>query len=136
MIPGGWQDHRRYRTIRVVSMEKPREIYTQLLDERRREVAVREQRHVALGYLRLGIVLAGLAVVWISLETHAVSVAWVAIPILAFFATIVIHEKLLGVLELRRRAVRFFERSLERLDGNWAGRGESGAAYLDAEDRK
>jgi len=114
-------------------MEKPREIYTQLLDERRREVAVREQRHVALGYLRLGIVLAGLAVVWISLETHAVSVAWVAIPILAFFATIVIHEKLLGVLELRRRAVRFFERSLERLDGNWAGRGESGAAYLDAE---
>ena len=114
-------------------MEKPRVIYNELLENRRRDVAVREQRHRALGYLQLGIALAGLAVVWISLETHAVSIAWVALPIAAFAAAIVMHAKLLGVLERRRRAVRFFERALERLDGNWAGTGESGAAYLNAD---
>ena len=114
-------------------MDNPRLTYTQLLDERRREVAAGEQRHHALGYLRLGIVLAGLALVWIALATRALSIVWAAVPIAAFFATIIMHEKLLGGLELRRRAVRFLERSLERLDGNWAGAGETGAQYLKPE---
>src|SRR5690348_10076818 len=114
-------------------MDNPRLIYTQLLDERRREVAAGEQRHHALGYLRLGIVLAGLALVWIALATRALSIVWAAVPIAAFFATIIMHEKLLGGLELRRRAVRFLERSLERLDGNWAGAGETGAQYVKPE---
>ena len=114
-------------------MDNPRLIYTQLLDERRREVAAGEQRHHALGYLRLGIVLAGLALVWIALATRALSIVWAAVPIAAFFATIIMHEKLMGGLELRRRAVRFLERSLERLDGNWAGAGETGAQYLKPE---
>ena len=34
-------------------------------------------------------------------------------------------------LERRRRAVRYFERGLARLDGEWAGRGETGERYLD-----
>ena len=114
-------------------MDKPRAIYNELLEKRRRDVAVREQRHRALGYLQLGVALAGLAIVWIALETHAVAITWVALPIAAFAAAIVIHAKLLGVLELRRRAVRFFERALERLDGNWAGTGESGTVYLKTE---
>lgn len=114
-------------------MENPRQIYSEMLDERRREVAAREQRHYALGYLRLGIALAGLAVVWIALTTHALSIAWVAVPIAAFVAAMIIHEKLLAGQELRGRAVRFFERSLARLDGEWAGTGETGARYLKPE---
>jgi hypothetical protein len=114
-------------------MEEPRLIYTQLLDERRAEVAAGEQRHHALGYLRLGIVLAALALVWAALATRALSIVWVAVPIAAFVVATVTHERLLGGLKLRRRAVRFFERSLERLDGNWAGTGESGVHYLKPE---
>jgi hypothetical protein len=96
-------------------------------------VAAGEQRHYALGYLRLGIALAGLAVVWFALTTHALSVAWVAVPMAAFVAAIIIHERLLAGQELRRRAARFFERSLARLDGQWAGTGETGAQYLKPE---
>src|SRR5215467_9160006 len=114
-------------------MESPRPIYTQLLNERRRDVAAGEQRHYALGYLRLGTALAGLAVVWFALTTHGLSIAWVAAPIIAFVAAMVIHAKLLARQELRRRAERFFERSLERLDGHWAGTGETGAEYLKPE---
>jgi len=111
-------------------MENPRKIYAELLDDRRHDVVAGEQRHYALGYLRLGIALAGLAVVWFALTTHALSVVWVAAPIAAFVAAMIVHEKLLAGQELRRRAVRFFERSLARLDGQWAGAGETGAAYL------
>src|SRR5215471_8969322 len=114
-------------------MENPRKIYAELLDDRRHDVVAGEQRHYALGYLRLGIALAGLAVVWFALTTHALSVVWVAAPIAAFVAAMIVHEKLLAGQELRRRAVRFFERSLARLDGQWAGAGETGAAYLKPE---
>jgi hypothetical protein len=44
---------------------------------------------------------------------------------------VVIHDHLLRVIERRRRAQRFFERALARLDGKWAGTGEPGDRYLD-----
>lgn len=112
-------------------MQKPHVTYSQLLEERRREVARREQRHRALGYLRLATVLVALALVWAALGTHAFSILWVVVPAAAFIVLIVIHEKLLGRLELCRRAVRFFERAVQRLDGHWAGAGEAGDRYLD-----
>ena len=43
-----------------------------------------------------------------------------------------IHEKLLKELERRRRAARFYEKALARLDGNWAGTGEPGDRYQEA----
>src|SRR5262249_4638431 len=44
---------------------------------------------------------------------------------------IVIHEKLLKVLDRRRRAARYFEKAIARLDGNWQGTGEPGDRLLD-----
>ena len=44
----------------------------------------------------------------------------------------VVHEKLLKELERRRRAARFYEKALARLDGNWAGTGEPGDRYKEA----
>src|SRR5579872_997628 len=113
-------------------MQKPHPIYSQRLEERRREVAAGEQRHAALGYARLGTVLAALALVWAALATHGSSIIWATVPVAAFVVLIVVHERLLNGQELRRRAVRFFERGLARLDGNWAGTGSTGDAYLDA----
>jgi len=114
-------------------MQTPRSIYSQLLEERRREAALREQRHAALGYARLGTVLAALALVWAALATHGFSILWAAVPVAAFVALMVAHEKLLHRMELCRRAVSFFERALARLDGNWAGTGSTGDAYLKPE---
>lgn len=112
-------------------MENPRVIYSQLLEERRREVAAREARHHSLGYGRLAAVVCGLAMVWLALVHHTFSIAWVVLPVAVFAALIVIHEQLLRKLALRRQAVRFFERALARLDGKWAGTGERGERYLD-----
>src|SRR5579883_2965016 len=113
-------------------MQTPRQVYTELLEDRRRDVAFREQRHAALGYARLGVVLAGLAIVWAALATHGLSIAWAAVPAGAFVGLMIWHERLLSGLELHRRAVRFFEGALARLDGHWAGNGSTGESYLDA----
>jgi hypothetical protein len=111
-------------------MTDPRQAYSQLLDQRRADIALREQRHARLGYGRLAAVACAAVVVWLALVTHALSIAWTLVPIAVFAALLVIHDRLLRKLELRRRAARFFERALARLDGQWSGAGEPGDRYL------
>src|SRR5205085_415056 len=66
------------------------------------------------------------------LAKNAVSILWVLIPLIAFIALIVVHETLLRVWERRKRAARYFQKGLARLDGTWIGTGESGERYVDA----
>jgi len=108
----------------------PRNIYSQLLDQRRAEIALRERRHRWLAYARLAAVAAALAVVWMALSWNAFSILWVLAPAAVFVALIVIHERLLKAMERRRRAQRYFERGMARLAGNWIGTGEPGDRYL------
>ena len=108
----------------------PRLVYRRLLDERRADIAWRERRHRTLAYSRLAAVTGAAAVVWLALAGQ-LSIVWVTLPIAVFAVLAVIHDQLLRVLERRRRAQRFFERALARLDGRWAGTGEPGDRYLD-----
>ena len=108
----------------------PRLVYSRLLDQRRADIALRERRHRALGYGRLAAVIAAAAVVWLALAGH-LSIVWITLPIAVFAVLVAIHDRLLRILERRRRAQRFFERALARLDGKWAGTGEPGDRYLD-----
>ena len=108
----------------------PRLVYSRLLEQRRADIAWRERRHRTLGYGRLAAVLGAAAVVWVALAGH-LSIVWVTVPIAVFAVLVVIHDHLLRLLERRRRAQRFFEKALARLDGRWAGSGEPGDRYLD-----
>jgi hypothetical protein len=109
----------------------PRSTYTRCLAERRAEIAAREARHRKLGHAKIAVAAFGVALVWLALSQGGASILWVLAPIAAFIALVVIHEKLLADTERRRRAARFFEKGIARLDGNWAGAGESGDRYND-----
>jgi hypothetical protein len=109
----------------------PRSSYTKLLADRRAEIAAREARHRKLGHAKIAVAAAGVAVVWLALSQAGASILWVLLPITAFIALVVIHEKLLADLQRRRRAASFFEKGLARLDGKWAGCGETGERYND-----
>jgi hypothetical protein len=110
---------------------EPRVLYQRLIEQRRDEVAADERRHKRLGYLRLAVVACAVMMVWAALTLQAFSIAWVLLPIAVFAALMVWHDRLLRLLEHRRRAVAYFERATQRLDGQWAGRGEPGTRYLD-----
>src|SRR6185369_2083430 len=110
----------------------PRIIYKQHLAARSAEIAYREQRHRILGHGKLAMAAFALVLVWMALAQGAFSILWVLIPIAGFTLLVVVHEKLLKELERRRRAARFFEKGLARLDGNWAGTGEPGERYNEA----
>jgi hypothetical protein len=91
----------------------PRLVYCRFLEERRAEIALRERRHRIPEYSRLA---GAVAVVCLALAGH-LSIVWITIPIAIFAVLVAIHDRLLRILERRRRAQRFFERALARLDG-------------------
>jgi hypothetical protein len=117
--------------MKVAMTEDPRSTYTRLLKERRAAIASREERHKIFGYLRLAVVAVGIAMVWMALVYQTFSILWVALPLAVFIGLIVLHEHLLRRLERHRRAVRYYEKALARLDGNWSGTGEPGERYID-----
>ncbi len=108
----------------------PRQVYSQLLQDRRNEIARSEGRHRMLGYGKVAVAACGAGTLWIAL-LHVISIFWVLLPAALLAALAVFHEHLLGLQERRRRAERYFERALARLDGKWAGTGEGGDRYLD-----
>src|ERR1039458_3931691 len=110
----------------------PRILYTERLADRRAGIAHHQQRHRRLGHGKLGMAVCGVALVWLALAHGTFSILWVLVPIAGFVALVVIHEKLIKELERRKRAARFFEKALARLDGNWAGTGEAGDRYNEA----
>ncbi|HLN00540.1 MAG TPA: hypothetical protein VK335_14735 [Bryobacteraceae bacterium] len=110
--------------------QDPREVYSRLLEERRAEIGRREQRHRTLGYLKVAAAVAVGGALWMAL-VHIASILWVLLPAAVLAALSVFHEHLLRQLERRRRAERYFEGALARLDGNWAGTRETGEKYLD-----
>ena len=112
-------------------MPDPRSVYSTLLEQRRADIAQREQRHRMLGYSQLGCVIAAAAIAWAALATDAASIVWVMIPVAGFTTLLIIHDRLLAVLKRRRRAERHFTHALARLDGDWTGKGESGDGYVD-----
>jgi hypothetical protein len=107
-------------------------VYEQRLNERRAEILRREQRHKRMGYAQLAMVAVAAVLVWLSLSGGGFSILWVLAPAAGFVVLLVIHDRLLKILERRRRAAHYFERALARLDGNWAGTGEPGDRLLDA----
>ena len=110
---------------------QPRRVYEERLQERRTEIARREELHRRMGFGQLAVVVCACILVWFALSGGGISVLWVLGPAAIFGALVVIHENLLKTLERRRRAARYFEKGLARLDGNWPGTGETGERHLD-----
>jgi hypothetical protein len=56
---------------------------------------------------------------------------WIFAPAAALVFLIVYHENLLRRIRLRTRRIDFYLRGLDRLRGQWAGKGENGLRFLD-----
>jgi hypothetical protein len=98
----------------------PRQIYESRLAARQTEAAACQRHHVLLGYVRLVLVVAGIAVAWCSFYQHLMSRWW----LLAIFAVFVIvarrHSAVLQRKTEAQRAIAFFERGIARIDDRWA----------------
>jgi hypothetical protein len=107
----------------------PRQIYADRLTERTQRLEASSRRRDRIGYLRLLVFLGAAAVVWYAF--HGVSIWWIAAPIAIFTALVWWQARFERKAECARRAIRFYERGIARLENRWQGGGEDGARFAD-----
>jgi len=56
---------------------------------------------------------------------------WIVAPIAAFAGLIAVHVRLRRAIRRADRAVAFYARGVDRIEGRWSGRGEDGARFGD-----
>ncbi len=111
------------------SGESPGQQYASELARLEAVQARARRRGRLLGIAKLAVA-AGTLIVAALLIHNNLRLAWLVVPCALFLALAIGHEKLLGTIRMRERAVRFYRRGLERLEGRWAG--ERGERFLDA----
>jgi hypothetical protein len=117
--------------MRVTMPEDAKFAYQRLRDERGCAITALRARQRLLGYGRLVAVAGALALVWLALAQQASSIVWVVAPAAVFTVLMVAHNRLEREIARLGRATRFFEGGLARLEGRWAGHGQTGDRYLD-----
>lgn len=98
----------------------PADQYRERIQQRTTEAATLQRRHIWLGYSRLVLVLAGVALAWLSLREHALSPWWLILPCIAFVVVARLHSAVLLRRSCAQRAITFFERGLARIDDRWS----------------
>jgi hypothetical protein len=107
----------------------PRQIYADLLTARTQRLAASTRRRDRIGYLRLLVFLGAAAIIWYVF--HGVPIWWIAVPILIFILLVWWQARFEREAECARRAMRFYERGIARLEDRWQGGGEDGARFAD-----
>jgi hypothetical protein len=106
----------------------PRTVYNRRLSERRRQLEALERRGRWLGAIKLALVAVAIGVaLWFL---HVRRADWLLLlPVAAFVLLALEHERVLRAMRTLRAAVGFYERGLAHLDGNWAGKGQTGESF-------
>ena len=113
-------------------MSEPRAHYQGKLDERRARVAALEERSKRIANARLVCFLAAAAVAYFAV-VRAIPPGWLAVPVLAFAALVIWHDRALRAQKRAMRAVAFYEHGLARIEDRWAGEGPTGERFMDSQ---
>jgi hypothetical protein len=109
----------------------PRSAYTERLEARRGAVGQHDQRHRTIGNLRLLVFVSAGVLAWLIWGRGLIGAFWLGLPAAVFVCLIVAHERVLRARRAAGRAVAHYEKALARIDGQWAGHGETGERFLD-----
>jgi hypothetical protein len=84
-----------------------------------------------VGNGRLAVFLAGAILAWYVFGARTLALGWLALPLAAFIALVIWHDRVNQRRSRARRAEAFYERGLARLEHRWQGSGEPGTRFLD-----
>ncbi len=109
----------------------PRAEYERRIARWSEVVRQEERKHLVVSNLRLVVFAAAAIAAWLAFGRQAISPAWLIVPGVAFVALVVVHARVLLLIERGQRARRIYERGLQRIDGTWPGSGPDGSRFLD-----
>ncbi|MEO8359041.1 MAG: DNA mismatch repair protein MutS [Vicinamibacteria bacterium] len=109
----------------------PQSAYVSRAQARRSEMATLEAQDARLSLARGGVALVALGA-FIVMGFRPIAVFGFALAALTFVILIILHERLALRLARAKGRVAFYETALARSQGQWIGRGDTGARFLDA----
>lgn len=104
----------------------PLAVYRERLDDRKRALEVLRRRDGWCANGRLAIFVGGLGILWFSLVGGVIPTLFLAAPVLAFVALVIMHERILREIKGAEGAVLYYQRGIDRIEDRWAGHGRSG----------
>jgi hypothetical protein len=106
-------------------------VYSERMRERQTRAAHLQRKHLWLGNARIAIFVAILVQCWITGKTGSPSVYWLLAPIVLFVGLVILHRRVVQVLNMTKRAISVYSRGLARMEDRWAGSGETGEEFKD-----
>ena len=114
-------------------MMPPRDEYTQRLTRWRTDIERENKRYTQVSDLRLVVSIAAAILAYLAFGPVIVSSLWLLAPAIIFFVLMLIHLRIDKRRQFARRAARYYEQGLKRLDDEWAGTGNAGDKFADPE---
>jgi hypothetical protein len=111
----------------------PRVAHARRLEAWRARVAADGRVADRLSWLRLGLLAAGAALAWASLVQASLARGWLLLPLAAFGAVAVVHDRVIRRQRRAQRAVEHHDLALARVEERWAGRGATGEEFAGPE---
>lgn len=107
--------------------DTPVEVYSHQLEKLQKLQIEQQRREKLLGYAKLATALLT-AISAVLLIHHPAALFLLVTSIAGFVVFAVLHEKVLGSIRYRSRAITFYQRGLARLNDHWAEAGRLASA--------
>ncbi|HSK42311.1 MAG TPA: hypothetical protein VLA83_00325 [Candidatus Binatia bacterium] len=109
----------------------PHQEYSSRLKARELQAARLQRKHLWLGNTRIAVFIAILIQCWITGKTGSPSIYWLLVPIALFIVLVIVHRRVVRVLNMTKRAISVYSRGLARMEDRWTGSGETGEEFKD-----
>lgn len=114
-------------------MAEARVEYEARLEKFLRAAEARDREHLRVGYAKLAIIAAGLAILWCVFARQWLTAWWLAAPIVAYGALATLHGRILAAKNRAITAANFYCKGIARIEDRWAGSGQTGERFRDPE---
>jgi hypothetical protein len=108
----------------------PVEEYSQRLAEREARLEQLDKLNARIGSIRLGIGASFLVIAWMCFGSLAIAPSWLGVPVAAFIAVLIYHQRIRNLHTRAQRAVALYGDGLARVQDRWIGKGATGQRFV------
>lgn len=114
------------------NVAEPKAEYEKRLEKYLNTISEKDRTHLRMGYAKLAVIAAGLGLAWIVLGKHWVTAYWLIVPVAVYALLAILHGSVLRAKGRANTAAEFYRRGFARIEDRWAGGGQTGERFRDA----
>ncbi len=107
----------------------PKQHYSQRLRELDAQITQLDRLNARIGSMRLLLGATFLLMLWLCFGMRALSPAWSLLPVVAFIALVLYHNRVREIKTVAQRGAAYYTQGIARLEDRWSGTGATGSAF-------